>query len=101
MIRNKIEVEIILTDTGRVKIQSGGAIYSVEKYSMLASGLEVDLLYSLGLNGKMDFKVGDRVISGGTIGTIVKANEFDAYVTILMDDDNKELSVNRKYIERP
>lgn len=100
MIRNKIEVEIILTDTGRIKIKSNGAIYSISEFSPLAAGLEVDLLYSLGINGKMDIKVGDRIKSGDVLGTVTKSSEYDAFITVLCDDDKKELSVNRKYVEK-
>ena len=99
MIKNKVEVEIILTDKGNIKIASGGAIYSVERLSPLAAGLEVDLLYSLGIMDKMEIKKGDRVNSGGILGTVVEANQFNEFVTVLMDDDKKELSISRKYIE--
>ena len=99
MIRNKIEIEVILNDKGNIKIASGGAIYSVERLSPLAVGLEVDLLYSLGIMDKMEIKKGDRVNSGGILGTVVEANQFNEFVTVLMDDDKKELSISRKYIE--
>ena len=99
MIRNKIEIEVILNDKGNIKIASGGAIYSVERLSPLAAGLEVDLLYSLGIMDKMEIKKGDRVNSGGILGTVVEANQFNEFVTVLMDDDKKELSISRKYIE--
>ena len=99
MIRNKIEIEVILNDKGNIKIASGGAIYSVERLSNLAAGLEIDLLYSLGIMDKMGIKKGDRVNSGGILGTVVEANQFNEFVTVLMDDDKKELSISRKYIE--
>ena len=99
MIRNKIEIEVILNDKGNIKIASYGAIYSVDRFSPLAAGLEVDLLYSLGIMDKMKIKKGDRVNSGGVLGTVVKANQFDEFVTVLMDDDKKELLISRKYIE--
>ena len=99
MIRNKVKIEIILNDKGNIKIASGGAIYSVERLSPLAAGLEVDLLYSLGIMDKMEIKKGDRVNSGGILGTVVEANQFNEFVTVLMDDDKKELSISRKYIE--
>ena len=99
MIRNKIEIEVILNDKGNIKIASGGAIYSVERLSPLAAGLEIDLLYSLGIMDKMEIKKGDRVNSGGILGTVVEANQFNEFVTVLMDDDKKELSISRKYIE--
>ena len=100
MIKNKVEVEIILTDKGNIKIASGGAIYSVERLSPLAAGLEVDLLYSLGIMDKMEIKKGDRVNSGGILGTVTKANKTDIFITALMDDDGKELEINRKYVEK-
>ena len=99
MIRNKIKIEVILNDKGNIKIASGGAIYSVERFSPLAAGLEIDLLYSLGIMDKMEIKKGDRVNSGGILGTVVEANQFNEFVTVLMDDDKKELSISRKYIE--
>ena len=99
MIRNKIEIEVILNDKGNIKIASGGVIYSVDRFSPLAVGLEVDLLYSLGIMDKMEIKKGDRVNSGGILGTVVEANQFNEFVTVLMDDDKKELSISRKYIE--
>ena len=99
MIKNKIVIEVILNDKGNIKIASHGAIYSVDRFSPLAAGLEVDLLYSLGIMGKMEIKKGDRVNSGGILGTVVEANQFNEFVTVLMDDDKKELSVSRKYIE--
>ena len=99
MIRNKIEIEVILNDKGNIKIASDGAIYSVERLSPLAAGLEIDLLYSLGIMDKMEIKKGDRVNSGGILGTVVEANQFNEFVTVLMDDDKKELSISRKYIE--
>ena len=99
MIRNKIEVEIILTDSGNLRLCSNGASYLIEKFSPLSVGLEVDLLYSLGIMDKMEIKKGDRVNSGGILGTVVEANQFNEFVTVLMDDDKKELSISRKYIE--
>ena len=99
MIKNKIVIEVILNDKGNIKIALGGAIYSVDRVSPLAAGLEVDLLYSLGIMDKMEIKKGDRVNSGGILGTVVEANQFNEFVTVLMDDDKKELSISRKYIE--
>ena len=99
MIRNKIKIEVILNDKGNIEIASGGVIYSVERLGPLAAGLEIDLLYSLGIMDKMEIKKGDRVNSGGILGTVVEANQFNEFVTVLMDDDKKELSISRKYIE--
>ena len=99
MIRNKIKVEIILTDSGNLRLCSNGASYLIEKLSPLSAGLEVDLLYSLGIMDKMKIKKGDRVNSGGVLGTVVKANQFDEFVTVLMDDDKKELLISRKYVD--
>ena len=56
MIRNKIEVEIILTDSGNLRLCSNGVIYLIEELSPLSAGLEVDLLYSLGIMDKMKIK---------------------------------------------
>mgnify|MGYP003527997432 CR=1 FL=1 len=61
MIRNKIEVEIILTDSGNLRLCSNGASYLIEKFSPLSVGLEVDLLYSLGIMDKMKIKEGDSI----------------------------------------
>ena len=99
MIRNKIEIEVILNDKGNIKIVSGGAIYSVDRFSTLAAVLEVDLLYSLGIMNKMDIKEGDRVKSGDVLCTVIKAHPYDESIIVKMDDDKKELSISRKYIE--
>ena len=99
MIKNKIEIEVILNDNGNIKIVSKGAIYSVERLSPLAAGLEVDLLYSLGIMNKMNIKEGDRVKSGGVLCTVIKANPYDEFIIVKIDDDKKELSISRKYIE--
>ena len=48
----------------------------------------------------MDIKVGDRIKSGDVLGTVTKSSEYDAFITVLCDDDKKELSVNRKYVEK-
>ena len=101
MIRNKIEVEIILTDTGSIKLKSNGALYSIEKCSLLAAGLEIDLYYSLGMDlSKMELKEGDAILSNGIKGKIIKANPFDEYVTVLTEDDDKEYQVRRKFLEK-
>ena len=101
MIRNKVEVEIILTDNGSIKLKSNGALYSIEKHSPLATGLEIDLYYSLGMDlSKMKLKEGDAIISNGIKGKIIKANPFDEYVTILTEDDNKEYEIRRKFLEK-
>ena len=99
MIKNKIVIEVILNDKGNIKISSGGAIYSVDRLSPLAAGLEVDLLYSLGIMNKMDIKEGDRVKSGDVLCTVIKANPYDEFIIVKIDDDKKELSISRKYIE--
>ena len=103
MIKNKVEVEIILTDKGNIRIgHEGGSALVPDKWDNLAliPFLEIALYSSLGVLGKMDFKEGDRINSGGVLGTITKANKYDINVTVLMDDDGKELSINRKYIEK-
>ena len=82
MIRNKIEVEIILTDSGNLRLCSNGASYLIEKFSPLSAGLEVDLLYSLGIMDKMKIKEGDSIISGGHYGIVIKALPFDEFITI-------------------
>ena len=80
MIRNKIEVEIILTDSGNLRLCSNGASYLIEKFSPLSAGLEVDLLYSLGIMDKMKIKEGDSIISGGHYGIVTKALPFDEFI---------------------
>ena len=40
-----------------------------------------------------------EIWSGGVLGTITKANKTDVFITVLMDDDGKELEINRKYVE--
>ena len=39
----------------------------------------------------MKLKEGDAIISNGIKGKVIKANPFDEYVTVLTEDDNKEL----------
>ena len=99
MIRNKIEVEIILTDSGNLRLCSNGASYLIEKFSPLSVGLEVDLLYSLGIMDKMKIKEGDSIISGGHYGIVTKALPFDEIIIIKTNDDEKEYSISRKYVD--
>ena len=99
MIRNKIEVEIILTDSGNLRLCSNGASYLIEKFSPLSVGLEVDLLYSLGIMDKMKIKEGDSIISGGHYGIVTKALPFDEFITIKTNDDEKEYSISRKNVD--
>ncbi len=103
MLSNKIEFEVIRTNSGNIRLARGGASYLVpdtmENTGLLAN-LEIELLYSLEIYNKMDFNVGDRVSSGGILGTITEAKDNELEVIVLMDDDNKKLSINRKYIEK-
>ena len=103
MIRNKIEVEIILTDKGNIRIAHGGGsalIKDTAENLHLIPFLEVALFSSLGIIDKMTFEVGDRINSGLVLGTVTKANKTDVFITALMDDDGKELEINRKYVEK-
>ena len=103
MIKNKVEVEIILTDKGNIRIaHMGGSVLVPDCNDNMAliPFLQVTLLSSLGIIDKMTFEVGDRINSGGVLGTVTKANKTDIFITALMDDDGKELEINRKYVEK-
>ena len=102
MIKNKVEVEIILTDKGNIRIGHGGSALVVDNRDNVAliPFLQVALFSSLGIIDKMTFEVGDRINSGGVLGTVTKANKTDIFITALMDDDGKELEINRKYVEK-
>ena len=97
MLRNKIQVEILRTDTGRIRIICGGCSSLVPETAFgLIANLEVELLNSLGILHKMDFKVSDRVIFDGATGTVVNTYPNNVYVKVKMDDDGKNLFVHRK-----
>ena len=103
MIKNKVEVEIILTNKGNIRIgHGGGSALVVDNWDNVAliPFLQVALFSSLGIIDKMTFEVGDRINSGGVLGTVTKANKTDVFITVLMDDDGKELEINRKYVEK-
>lgn len=100
MIRNKVEVELILTDTGKIRISCGGCNSAIPDTAFgLIANLEVELLTSLGLLNKMNIKEGDLITSGGVKGVVVKANKYDEFITVKTEDDSKEYSVSRKYVE--
>lgn len=100
MLRNKVEVELILTDTGKIRISCGGCSSIVPDTAFgLIANLEVELLASLGLLNKMNIKEGDLITSGGVVGVVTKTNKYDEFITIKTEDDPKEYSISRKYVE--
>ena len=48
---------------------------------------------------KMKIKEGDSIISGGHYGIVTKALPFDEFITIKTNDDEKEYSISRKYVD--
>lgn len=97
MIRSKVEIEIIKTDAGRIRIVCGGCSSLVPDTAFgLVANLEVELLASLGILDKMDFKISDKVVCNGITGTVVSSHPSEVYVKVKMDDDGKNLLINRK-----
>lgn len=100
MIRNKIEIEVIMTDTGKIRIICSGCNTLVPDTAFgLLANLEVELLNSLGILNKMNFQVGDRVVCQDNLaGTITKCSSTEIDCEVRMDDDGKKLFINRKYL---
>ena len=102
MIRNKIEVEIILTDKGNIRIAHGGGsalIKDTAENLHLIPFLEVALLSSLGITNKMDINVGDRIKSNEVLGIVTEANKYESFITARMEDDGLLLVIDRANLE--
>ena len=103
MIRNKVEIELLKTDTGKLRIIHGGGSALVPDTwdnIHLIPFLEVALLSSLGISSKMNFKMGERVVYRNKFnGTITAVSNTEIDVVVKMDDDGKELLINRKDLE--
>ncbi|MFC0344029.1 hypothetical protein [Epilithonimonas hispanica] len=100
MIRGKIEIEVLKSDSGKIRIICGGCNSLVPDTAFgLMANLEVELLMSLGILDKMNFKVGDRVVTEDKIsGIITKSSPNEIDVEVKMDDDGKCCLINRKYL---
>lgn len=103
MIKNKIELEIILTDKGNIRIAHGGGSALIKDTAdnlHLIPFLEVALLNSLGIINKMDINVGDRIKSNHVLGTVTEANKYESFITARMDDNGLLLVIDRVDLEK-
>ena len=102
MIRQKVEVELILTDKGNIRIaDGGGSVLVPDCYDNMAliPFLQVTLLSSAGIINKMDINAGDRIKINGVCGTVTEAKKTESFVTARMDDDGLLLIIDRSDLE--
>ena len=102
MIRQKVEVKLILTDKGNIRIADGGGSVLVpdcDDNMALIPFLQVTLLSSAGIINKMDINAGDRIKINGVCGTVTEAKKTESFVTARMDDDGLLLIIDRSDLE--
>ena len=103
MIKHKVEVELILTDNGNIRIAHGCGSALVPNCAdnlALIPFLHVALLVSAGIIDKMNICAGDRIKSNGVCGTVTEANKMESFVTARMDDDGLLLVIDRVNLEK-
>ena len=102
MIRQKVEVELILTDKGNIRIGDGcgsALVPDCAENMALIPFLQVTLLSSAGIINKMDINAGDRIKINGVCGTVTEAKKTESFVTARMDDDGLLLIIDRSDLE--
>lgn len=103
MIRQKVEVELILTDKGNIRIKHGyGSVLvpDCDDNMALIPFLQVTLLSSAGIINKMDINAGDRIKINDVSGTVTEAKKTESFVTARMDDDGLLLVIDRVNLEK-
>lgn len=103
MIRQKVEVELILTDNGNIRIKDGyGSVLvpDCDDNMALIPFLQVTLLSSAGIINKMDINAGDRIKINDVFGTVTEAKKTESFVTARMDDDGLLLVIDRVNLEK-
>ena len=103
MIRQKVEVELILTDKGNIRIAHGGGsalVPDCDDNMALIPFLQVALLSSAGIINKMDINAGDRIKINDVFGTVTEAKKTESFVTARMDDDGLLLVIDRVNLEK-
>ena len=103
MIRQKVEVELILTDKGNIRIKDGyGSVLvpDCDDNMALIPFLQVTLLSSAGIINKMDINAGDRIKINDAFGTVTEAKKTESFVTARMDDDGLLLVIDRVNLEK-
>lgn len=103
MIRQKVEVELILTDKGNIRIKYGyGSVLvpDCDDNMALIPFLQVTLLSSAGIINKMDINAGDRIKINDVFGTVTEAKKTESFVTARMDDDGLLLVIDRVNLEK-